>query len=41
MVDPGEELGDVFLKRYGTIDYELGIESASTDFVSRPNVMRL
>lgn len=28
----GDELADVVLKRYGTIDYEWGIKSASTDF---------
>jgi hypothetical protein len=33
-VMPGDELADVVLKRYGTIDYEWGIKSASTDFVS-------
>lgn len=31
----GGELADVVLKRYGDIDYEWGISSASTDFVSR------
>ncbi|KAG8216049.1 hypothetical protein J3R82DRAFT_8048 [Butyriboletus roseoflavus] len=31
----GEELADVVRKRYGDIDYEWGISSASTDFVSR------
>ena len=30
----GGELADVVLKRYGAIDYEWGISSASTDFVS-------
>lgn len=33
-VIPGDELADVVLKRYGAIDYEWGIKSASTDFVS-------
>ncbi|KAG1888289.1 hypothetical protein F4604DRAFT_1716678 [Suillus subluteus] len=28
----GDELADVVLKRYGTIDYEWGIKGASTDF---------
>ncbi|KAJ8596037.1 hypothetical protein M405DRAFT_782165 [Rhizopogon salebrosus TDB-379] len=28
----GDELADVVLKRYGAIDYEWGIKSASTDF---------
>lgn len=32
---PGGELADVVRKRYGSIDYEWGISSASTDFVSR------
>jgi len=31
---PGDELADVVLKRYGAIDYDWGIKSASTDFVS-------
>ena len=31
----GGELADVVRKRYGDIDYEWGIASASTDFVSR------
>jgi len=31
---PADELADVVLKRYGAIDYEWGIKSASTDFVS-------
>lgn len=31
----GGELADVVRKRYGDIDYEWGISSASTDFVSR------
>lgn len=30
----GGELADVVRKRYGDIDYEWGISSASTDFVS-------
>ena len=30
----GAELADVVYKKYGTIDYEWGISSASTDFVS-------
>jgi hypothetical protein len=33
-VMPGDELADVVLKRYGAINYEWGIKSASTDFVS-------
>lgn len=28
----GDELADIVLKRYGAIDYEWGIKSASTDF---------
>jgi hypothetical protein len=31
---PGDELVDVVLERYGALDYEWGIKSASTDFVS-------
>ncbi|KAG1717779.1 hypothetical protein EDD22DRAFT_983813 [Suillus occidentalis] len=34
----GDELADVVLKRYGTIDYEWGIKSASTDFVMMPGL---
>ncbi|KAG1767823.1 hypothetical protein EDD22DRAFT_949875 [Suillus occidentalis] len=30
----GDEFADVVLKRYGAIDYEWGIKSASTDFAS-------
>jgi hypothetical protein len=29
----GDELADVVLKRYGAINYDWGIKSASTDFV--------
>ncbi|KAI5994209.1 hypothetical protein EDD15DRAFT_2262715, partial [Pisolithus albus] len=32
------ELADVVRKKYGTIDYEWGIASASTDFVTIPSV---
>ena len=35
MAVSGGELADVVRKRYGDIDYEWGISSASTDFVSR------
>ncbi|EIW75878.1 hypothetical protein CONPUDRAFT_93157 [Coniophora puteana RWD-64-598 SS2] len=34
----GEELRDVVRKRYGDIDYEWGISSASTDFVNLPSL---
>ncbi|KAI6124084.1 hypothetical protein EV401DRAFT_2055965 [Pisolithus croceorrhizus] len=34
----GEELADVVCKKYGTIDYEWGIASASTDFVMMPGL---
>ncbi|KAG1861202.1 hypothetical protein DFJ58DRAFT_905462 [Suillus subalutaceus] len=37
-VIPGDELADVVLKRYGTIDYEWGIKGASTDFVMMPGL---
>lgn len=32
---PGGEVAKITLKRYGGIDYEWGIKSASTDFVRR------
>lgn len=32
----GDEVARVTKSRYGTIDYEWGIKSASTDFVSSP-----
>lgn len=31
----GDEVANVVLNKYGTIDYEWGIKSASTDFVSK------
>ncbi|KAG2130100.1 hypothetical protein BD769DRAFT_1627921 [Suillus cothurnatus] len=34
----GDELADVVLKRYGAIDYDWGIKSASTDFVMMPGL---
>lgn len=30
----GGEVANIVLKKYGAIDYEWGIKSASTDFVS-------
>ena len=30
----GDECADVFSKKFGPVDYEYGIKSASTDFVS-------
>lgn len=36
LLELGEELADVFRKRYGQIDYEWGIAGASTDFVCLP-----
>lgn len=35
---PGSELSDIINNRYGFIDYEYGIASASTDFVSTRTV---
>ncbi|KAG1737477.1 uncharacterized protein EDB91DRAFT_1140061 [Suillus paluster] len=40
-VVPGDELADVVLKRYGAIDYEWGIKSASTDFVSVSHIQKV
>lgn len=40
MTVSGGELADVVQKRYGNIDYEWGISSASTDFVSRVKTSR-
>ena len=31
---PGADVADTVRRRYGAIDYEYGIKSASTDFVS-------
>jgi len=36
----GDELSDVVRKKYGYIDYDYGINSASTDFVSVISVPR-
>lgn len=41
MMISGGELADVVRKRYGDIDYEFGISSASTDFVSRTMTRRV
>jgi hypothetical protein len=30
---PGDEVANIVLNKYGSIDYEWGIKSASTDFV--------
>lgn len=32
----GDEVANTILNKYGSIDYEWGISSASTDFVSPP-----
>jgi hypothetical protein len=37
----GDELADVVLKRYGAIDYDWGIKSASTDFVSILHIQKV
>lgn len=37
----GDELADVVLKRYGAIDYDWGIKSASTDFVSISHIQKV
>ena len=31
---PGDEVHDVFIKKFGPVDYIYGISQASTDFVS-------
>jgi hypothetical protein len=33
---PGGEVANIVLNKYGAIDYEWGIKSASTDFVRHP-----
>lgn len=37
----GDEFAEVFESQYGPIDYEYGIRSGSTDFVSQPPPLSL
>jgi hypothetical protein len=34
-----DEVANIILNKYGSIDYEWGIKSASTDFVSKETIM--
>ena len=37
----GDEFAHIFNSKYGAIDYEYGISSASTDFVSSVSIISL